>query len=64
MAGAAALKQDHAPVKRTLPYPAFDADGHYYEATDSLTRHLPREWRNRGARWVTMNGRQRLLLGD
>jgi predicted TIM-barrel fold metal-dependent hydrolase len=64
MAGAAALKHDHAPVKHTLPYAAFDADGHYYEATDSLTRHLPREWRNRGARWATMNGRQRLLLGD
>jgi predicted TIM-barrel fold metal-dependent hydrolase len=47
-----------------LGYPAFDADSHYYESTDALTRHLPKEMSRRGPRWATINGRQRLLLGD
>ncbi len=46
-----------------LGYAPFDADSHYYEAEDALTRHLPKEWRRRGAQWIEMNGRKRLMLG-
>src|SRR6516165_6263385 len=47
-----------------LGYAAFDADSHYYESTDALTRHLAPEMSRRGPRWATVNGRERLLLGD
>jgi predicted TIM-barrel fold metal-dependent hydrolase len=47
-----------------LGYAPFDADSHYYEAEDALTRHLPKEWRRRGAQWAEVNGRKRLLLGN
>ena len=46
-----------------LGYAPFDADSHYYEAEDALTRHLPKEWRRRGPQWIEMNGRKRLMLG-
>ena len=47
-----------------LGYALFDADNHYYEAEDALTRHLPREMRSRGARWIELNGRKRMMLGE
>ena len=47
-----------------LPYKVFDADNHYYESEDALTRHLPKEWSKRGPRWVKVDGRDRLLLGE
>jgi hypothetical protein len=51
-------------VPEALGYPVFDADQHYYEAVDSLTRHLPKAFKTRGARWATIGGKQRLLLGE
>ncbi len=47
-----------------LGYSPFDADSHYYEAEDALTRHLPKEWRRRGPKWGEVGGRKRLILGD
>ncbi len=47
-----------------LGFAAFDADSHYYEAEDALTRYLPREWKRRGPKWAEIYGRKRLLLGD
>src|SRR5688500_15446717 len=41
----------------------FDADNHYYEATDAFTRHLPRELRRRSVQWAEVEGRSRLLVG-
>ena len=41
----------------------FDADNHYYEAEDALTRHLDKKMRKRVAEWVELNGRRRLLIG-
>ena len=32
-----------------LPYPVFDADNHFYDAPDAITRHLEREFVERGA---------------
>lgn len=51
-------------IDSSLGFAAFDADSHYYEAEDALTRHLPREWRRRGPKWAEIGGRKRLLLGD
>jgi predicted TIM-barrel fold metal-dependent hydrolase len=51
-------------ISPALGYPAFDADSHYYESMDALTRHLPKEMSRRGPRWAKINGRDRLLLGD
>lgn len=51
-------------VDPRLGYAAFDADSHYYEAEDALTRHLPREMKIRGAKWAEINGRKRLMLGN
>ncbi len=45
-----------------LPFRAFDADNHYYEATDAFTRHIPKEYAKRGMQWATINGKQRLLV--
>ena len=59
-----ALDDTGATIDPALGYAAFDADNHYYEAEDALTRHLPKEWRVRGAKWADINGRKRLLLGD
>jgi len=46
-----------------LDYRIFDADNHYYEAEDALTRHLDKGMRKRVAEWVELNGRRRLLVG-
>ncbi len=51
-------------IDPALGFAAFDADSHYYEAEDALTRHLPKEWKRRGPKWAEINGRKRLLLGD
>jgi predicted TIM-barrel fold metal-dependent hydrolase len=44
-------------------FAAFDADNHYYEATDAFTRHLDPRFRKRGIQWAEIDGRQRLLVG-
>lgn len=48
-----------------LDYRAIDCDNHYYEPTDSFTRHLPKEFKRRGVQmyqdgkrtWAVMGGR-------
>jgi predicted TIM-barrel fold metal-dependent hydrolase len=46
-----------------LDFAVFDADNHYYEATDAFTRHLDPRFRKRGVQWAEIDGRQRLLVG-
>ena len=41
----------------------FDFDNHYYEARDAFTRHLDPAFRSRAVEWVTIRGRERLLVG-
>jgi len=41
----------------------FDADNHYYEATDAFTRHIAPKMAKRAMQWAEINGRQRLLVG-
>lgn len=45
------------------PERAFDADNHYYEATDAFIRHVDPKMRGRCMRWAEIDGRQRLLVG-
>ncbi len=47
----------------SLAYNLFDFDNHYYEATDAFTRHLDPKLGSRGVQWVTVKGRDRLLVG-
>lgn len=46
-----------------LPFRAFDADHHYYEAEDAFTRHIDRRMKSRCVDWAVVNGRKRLLVG-
>ncbi len=42
----------------TLPYLAFDADNHYYEAIDAFTRHLDPKMGPRAVQWCEIEGRR------
>ncbi len=46
-----------------LPFRAFDADNHYYEAEDAFTRHLDKKLARRAMQWAQIDGRKRLLVG-
>jgi predicted TIM-barrel fold metal-dependent hydrolase len=47
----------------TVDFPIFDADNHYYEATDAFTRHLDPALRKRTMQWAEVDGKTRLLVG-
>src|SRR3954464_858367 len=44
-----------------IDYALFDADEHYYEAEDALTRHLDRPHRGL-VRWADVEGRRTLIV--
>ncbi len=46
----------------TIDYTTFDADNHYYEATDAFTRYLDPKMARRAMQWAEVDGRQRLLV--
>ena len=46
-----------------LGFLPFDADNHYYEATDAFIRHIDPSMAKRCMQWVELDGRQRLLVG-
>jgi len=46
-----------------LPFLAFDADHHYYEAEDAFIRHVPKNLRKRCMQWAEIDGKKRLLVG-
>jgi predicted TIM-barrel fold metal-dependent hydrolase len=46
-----------------LPFRAFDADHHYYEAEDAFIRHVDPRLRSRAMQWAVINGKKRLLVG-
>jgi predicted TIM-barrel fold metal-dependent hydrolase len=41
----------------------FDADNHYYEATDAFTRHIEPGMAKRCMQWAEIDGKTRLLVG-
>jgi predicted TIM-barrel fold metal-dependent hydrolase len=45
-----------------LPFRAFDADNHYYEAEDAFTRHIDPGMAKRCMQWADVNGKKRLLV--
>lgn len=45
-----------------LPYAAFDADNHYYEALDAFTRHLDPRLGPRTIQWADVGGRKYHLV--
>ena len=46
-----------------VDYTTFDADNHYYEATDAYTRHIDPAMAKRAMQWAEVDGRVRLLVG-
>jgi len=46
-----------------VDYGIYDADEHYYEAEDALTRHLDPRFRN-VVKWVDISGRRSMLVND
>jgi predicted TIM-barrel fold metal-dependent hydrolase len=47
----------------TVDFDAFDADNHYYEATDSFTRHLPAQYA-KTVQWAEIGGKQRMIVDN
>jgi predicted TIM-barrel fold metal-dependent hydrolase len=47
--------------RHRLDIPVFDADNHFYETADALTRHLPEIYR-KAIQFVTVDGRTRIAL--
>jgi predicted TIM-barrel fold metal-dependent hydrolase len=50
-------------IASKLGYGISDADQHFYEAPDSITKHLDPRHRN-AFRWIEIDGRKQLLLND
>ncbi|MFN8026850.1 MAG: amidohydrolase family protein [Acidimicrobiia bacterium] len=46
-----------------IGYGLFDADEHYYEPEDAVTRHLEREFRH-AFQWIDVRGRKTLLINN
>jgi predicted TIM-barrel fold metal-dependent hydrolase len=46
----------------TVDFAAFDADNHYYEATEAFTRHLDPAFAKRTMQWAEVDGKRRLLV--
>lgn len=47
----------------SIDFTCFDADNHYYEATDVFTRHMEPGMAKRCMQWAEIDGKQRLLVG-
>jgi predicted TIM-barrel fold metal-dependent hydrolase len=52
-----------AATDPAVDYSTFDADNHYYEATDAYTRYMDKSMAKRAMQWADINGKQRLLVG-
>ncbi len=47
----------------TVDFDVFDADNHYYEATDAFIRHLPKQ-RSKLVQWAEVDGKQRMIIDN
>ena len=45
-----------------LPYPVYDADHHFYESAESITKYLPKKYK-KAIQYVQVNGRTKLAVG-
>lgn len=50
-----------APSTKRTPFPIFDADNHFYETTEALTKYLP-EGRKHLVQWVEVKGRRKIAI--
>jgi len=48
-------------MSNALPYKVYDADNHFYEPADAITRHLPKKW-SKALQFVNVNGRTKLAI--
>src|SRR6185437_3790297 len=48
-------------MARTLDFPVFDADNHFYETRDSFTRHLPERYKG-AIDYVDLRGRTKIMI--
>ena len=48
-------------MARTLDFPVFDADNHFYETQDSFTRHLPDRYKG-AIDYVDVHGRTKIVI--
>src|ERR1700761_3604824 len=48
-------------ASRTVNYPVFDVDNHYYESTDAFTKYLPRDYKN-VIKYVEVDGRTKMAV--
>ena len=53
----------NSTAPQPLDYRAIDVDNHYYEPTDSFTRHLPKEFKRRGVQMLTEGKRTFAVMG-
>lgn len=44
-----------------LPFPLFDADNHLYETEESLTKYLPKQYKD-AIQYVQVNGRTKIAV--
>lgn len=58
---------EETPTRRDIPadvtYGLSDADQHYYEHTDAVTRHLPKSHKH-AIHWIDIDGRKTLLVNN
>ena len=47
----------------SVDYRCFDADNHYYEATDAFTRYIDPSMAKRCMQWAEVDGKTKLLVG-
>lgn len=57
------LVEERGAATPVVDYGLYDADEHYYESEDALTRHLDPQFRG-VVKWIEMSGRRTLLVND
>lgn len=56
-----ALESPLRPADADIDYALCDADQHYYEAKDCLTRHLDKKFKN-VVKWIDVEGRTSVMI--
>jgi predicted TIM-barrel fold metal-dependent hydrolase len=54
---------DQPVAAEAITYGIYDADEHYYEPEDAVSRHLEAKYRH-AVRWIELDGRRTLLVND
>ena len=57
------VTREHGPPGDDMDFRPIDADNHYYEPLDAFTRHLEREYSERGVRVMQEGKRTQLVVG-